>query len=218
MAVWLFRRVLWRCVKRIRVNCLLTWIHLMTKVLHTDARSQSLTHKVVLGQHCVWHEGISVTVSEVIPTVLSDSRDPRAAPLLPRIQRSTLHLNTSLHVKRASVYKFVWKHVTLCMICRAFLFQHADSSYCNAELTWTIFYPVHSNWTFAAPATRLAPFFLVCLFALSLKTSHFSCRHWWPWSGSPATVGLLYKQRAHTESWDLKARPLGKQRYVTMTR
>lgn len=111
MAVWLFRHVLWRCVNMDRVNCLLTWIHLMTKVLHTDARSQSLPHTVVLGQHCVWHKGISVTVSEVIPAVLSDSRDPQAAPLLLRIQRSTRHLNTSLHVKRASVHKCVWKHV-----------------------------------------------------------------------------------------------------------
>lgn len=123
-----------------RVNCLFTWIHLMTKVLHTDARSQSLTHTVVLGALCVtW--GDQCQAAETHRPLLYSFNAENT-----RVHAASEHK----HVKCASVHKFVWKHVA----CH-FMY---DSSYCNAELTWTLFYPIHSNWIVAASATRLFPF------------------------------------------------------------
>lgn len=44
-----------------------------------------------------------------------------------------------------------------------------------------------------------SPEFLLCLFVPSLTTGHSGCSHWWPWSSTPATVGLLHKRSVKTE-------------------
>lgn len=69
---------------------------------HTRVRGYTLKHTVALGRRSVWHEGIDVTVSQLIPGVLSDSRDPEGPLLLLRVQRSIRHLSPPLKQKEGS--------------------------------------------------------------------------------------------------------------------
>lgn len=66
---------------------------------------EEISHNThILGQHCVWYEGIGVTVSQLIPCVLSDSRDPRGTSLLLRIHQSMWHLSCQLKHQQVRVY------------------------------------------------------------------------------------------------------------------
>lgn len=79
---------------------------------HTHTRTHTLSRTVLLGQHCVWHEGIGVTVSQLIPGVLSDSRDPQG-PLT--AENTTVHTASVVPTETpASVCE--WVGVCACVI------------------------------------------------------------------------------------------------------
>lgn len=123
----------------------LTWWNPTT---HIHSHTYTHTHTVVLGQHCVWHEGIGVTVSQLIPGVLSDGTDPQGPPLLLRIQHSIRHLSYPL------------KHKCVCVcILHACLCGHicvSKSSCCNAEFQYNYF-PIPSSDLLHPPLHPFCP-------------------------------------------------------------